>query len=273
MENTLGTSASVYTDARTGKSWASAYVTKTAPWNAEQRANLAQGLRAIAGLGLTLPRIQVSVAKVPPQDWSESWKRHFKALSIGRRLLILPSWSRRRPTKGQRVVILDPGLSFGTGQHPTTRHCLEQIVQARRDPQAASLLDMGCGSGILAIAAAAMGYEQVEAFDFDPAAVRATRENASRNGVERAIRISRQDLTKLPNRATRRFEVVCANLTSDLLIAHAGKIRNRLVKGGRVVVAGILLSQFGAVRRAFQKCGLRLTASKAKGEWRSGVFE
>jgi ribosomal protein L11 methyltransferase len=271
MERTLRTTASVYTDANTGRSWVNAYLTKSSDWNAAARSKLTRGLRSIAELGLAIPRIHVAVARVPAQDWAESWKRHFKPLDIRRRLLILPSWSLRRPAKAQAVVVLDPGLSFGTGQHPTTRFCLEQLVDARRRRHASSLLDMGCGSGILAIAAATLGYQRVDAFDFDPVAVRAAAQNAKRNRV--AIRFVRRDLTRMPEKANRGFDVVCANLTADLLVSEAKKIRSRLAKGGQLVVAGILQKQFPEVHQAFAKHRLALVRAKTQGEWRSGVFE
>ena len=127
--------------------------------------------------------------KVPPEDWAESWKRHFKPIEIGGDLLILPSWSKRKPKTGQAVVVLDPGLSFGTGQHATTSFCLNEIVKLRRSSKASelSLLDGGTGSGILAIAAAKLGYKPVEAFDFDPVSVRVARANATSNGVNRKV--------------------------------------------------------------------------------------
>lgn len=272
MERTLGTTASVYTDADTGRSWVSAFPAGSSDWNGAKRRELTRGLRSIADLGLALPRIHVAVSRVAPQDWAESWKRHFKPLEIGRRLLILPSWSRRRPLKHQAVVVLDPGLSFGTGQHPTTRFCLERLVAFRARQNADSLLDMGCGSGILAIAAATIGYRRVEAFDFDPVAVRAAGKNAHRNRLQGAIEFGRRDLTRMPEKAGARFDVVCANLTADLLVSQAKKIRNRLAAGGHLVVAGILRRQFLEVQQTFAKHRLALIRSTTQGEWRSGVF-
>ena len=119
------------------------------------------------------------------EDWAESWKRHFKPIEIGRRLLIKPSWSRRRPKPHQQVVVLDPGLSFGTGQHPTTAFCLAEVARLVKNAPARSFLDIGTGSGILAIAAARLNYQPIWAFDFDPEAVRMARANAQTNQVEK----------------------------------------------------------------------------------------
>jgi ribosomal protein L11 methyltransferase len=208
-------------------------------------------------------------ARLQHEDWAESWKRHFKPLAIGRRLLLLPSWSRRKPRNRQAVVVLDPGLSFGTGQHPTTRFCLEQIVTHPRG----SLLDLGTGSGILAIAAAKLGYAPIKAIDFDPIAVRIARENARRNHVQDKIKFARQDLAKLSAASREGFDLVCANLVYDVLVAERRKIVNRLNPGGRLVLAGILTAQFAEVEAAFAQEGLKLVRAKTVKEWRSGAFD
>ncbi len=173
--------------------------------------------------------------------------------------------------------MLDPGLSFGTGQHATTRFCLGEIVRSRphsktSDSAKRSFLDMGTGSGILAIAAAKLGYSPVEAFDFDPDCVRIARENAALNQLESRVTIHQQDVTRLPTKAKTRFNVVCANLIYDLLIAEAERIASRLQPGGVLILAGILSSQFAEVQSAYESVGLRLMRSKSEKEWCSGAF-
>jgi ribosomal protein L11 methyltransferase len=187
-------------------------------------------------------------------------------------LLIKPSWSRRRPRKGQSVVVLDPGLSFGTGQHPTTGFCLRQLAARRKPAARQSFLDIGTGSGILAIAAAKLGYEPVEAFDFDAEAVRIARENAAKNQVSAGIRLRRQDVTKLPLRSAGKYSVICANLIANLLLSERGRLLARLPEDGVLVLAGILKTEFRQVQRAFESAGLRLVASRTEHEWRSGAF-
>jgi ribosomal protein L11 methyltransferase len=193
-------------------------------------------------------------------------------MEFGRALLVKPTWIRRRPRAGQQVVVLDPGLSFGTGQHPTTRFCLAQIVACRLPDAAQSLLDIGTGSGLLAIAAAKLGYRPVEAYDFDADAVRVGRANARLNKVSRTVRLSQRDLTREPPRSVQKFDVVCANLIHDLLIAERARILGRLRPYGTLVLAGILRGQFSAVVRAYREAGLRLTATKRENEWQSGAF-
>ena len=221
--------------------------------------------RARLRLGKTVLRVD----RLEREDWAESWKRHFKPIAVGRKLLILPSWSRRKPRKGQAVVVLDPGLSFGTGQHPTTRFCLEQVAARAKG----SLLDLGTGSGILAIAAAKLGYAPIKAIDFDPVAVRIACQNARRNHVHDKIKFARQDLTKIRVTSAEKFDVVCANLIYDVLIAERRKIINRVKPGGRLVLAGILATQFAEVEAAFVQEGLKLVHAKTVNEWRSGAFD
>jgi ribosomal protein L11 methyltransferase len=184
--------------------------------------------------------------------------------------LIRPSWSRRRARPGQRVVILDPGLSFGTGQHPTTLFCLQQLARFRRRGDSQSFLDIGAGSGILAIAAAKLGYSPVVAFDNDPEAVRASRLNIKRNNVHVALR--RADLTRLPSFPRRRYDLICANLIGDLLKDQAERIRNLLKPGGKLVAAGILHREFSEIEKKLHEFNLTLETTWTTKEWKSGRF-
>jgi ribosomal protein L11 methyltransferase len=133
-------------------------------------------------------------------------------------------------------------------------------------------LDIGTGSGILAIAAAKLGYKPVRAFDFDPEAVRVAQANASVNGVHKKIRIERGDVAKLPDKPKEQFDLVCANLISNLLIGERRKIAAQLKPGGTLVLAGILKAEFLEVQKEFESLGLKLVSARSKREWRSGSF-
>jgi ribosomal protein L11 methyltransferase len=268
-----------YLNMETGTSIVTIYC-ETMP-AAGARKTIAAGLAQIRGCGLKAGSGKITIAKVRREDWAESWKRHFKPIEMGDALLVKPSWSKRRPRKNQAVVVLDPGLSFGTGQHPTTAFCLHQIVAAacdrrnRRSQRAAtakSFLDIGSGSGILAIAAAKLGYRPVRAFDFDTEAVRIARANARANRVQMRLNIGHADIAKLPIRPARRYDLVCANLISNLLIAERRRIAAQLNHGGTLVLAGILKSEFREVQAAFEMLGLKPLSSKTDKEWRSGSF-
>jgi ribosomal protein L11 methyltransferase len=263
--------ASSYTDAETRKSTVSVYLRQMTDWSIRKR-ELATGLERVASSRLDLAPGSISLQKISRQDWAESWKLHFRPLEIGSALLLKPSWSRRRPRKGQALIVLDPGLSFGTGRHPTTSFCLRQLVARRQTGLAQSCLDIGTGSGILAIAAAKLGYSPVEALDYDPESIRIARANARRNGVSARIRFARRDLTKLPRGSTRKYSVICANLVASLLLAERERLLARLPPEGALLVAGILKSEFQRVQMAFERAGLRLKAGRTEKEWRSGAF-
>ncbi len=236
------------------------------------RKQILDGLYRIKKCGLKTGSGKVTITKLRHEDWAESWKRHFPPIEIGRELLIKPSWCKRRARKNQAVVVLDPGLSFGTGQHPTTAFCLRELVRCGKNRAGRSFLDMGTGSGILAIAAAKLGYSPVHALDFDPEAVRVARTNAQANGVQGNVRISRQDVAKLPIRPGRQYDLICANLLSTLLIAERQRLVARLKPAGTLVLAGILKPEFSRVRRAFAELGLKLAATETRNEWPSGSF-
>ena len=274
VERVFGVPPAVYLNSETGEVRVSVYMEVAAAMVDELRRELAADMEKLRAAGVDPGDGVMAVRGVRREDWAESWKKHFKPLAIGGALLIRPSWSRRRAREGQAEVVLDPGLSFGTGQHATTSFCLRQVVKHRPRGKAPGrgFLDMGTGSGILAIAAAKLGYGPVVAFDFDPEAVRVARENARLNGVERRVRIERRDLTKLPVGSRTRYGVVCANLIFDLLIAERERIINRLAADGVLVLAGILSSQFARVEAAYAEGGMRLVASRVEKEWQSGSF-
>jgi ribosomal protein L11 methyltransferase len=267
----FGAAAATYFNFETGVSTVSVFRDQKTD-SRKARAEIAAGLRRIGDCGLKIGAAKIEIARVKREDWAESWKRHFHPLEIGKTLLIKPSWSKKRPRKNQAVVILDPGLSFGTGQHPTTSFCLNELVRRRKNGTRQSFLDIGTGSGILAIAAAKLGYQPVHAFDFDPESVRVARANAHKNGVDSKIRLTRGDVTKQPLKPARQYDLVCANLISNLLISERRRILSRLKPGGTLVLAGILAAEFGEVERAFAALKLKRVASRVENEWCSGSF-
>jgi ribosomal protein L11 methyltransferase len=272
LARVFGATPAAYSDTQRRTTRVSVYLPKGKLAAKAQLTAVRAGLREIAALGLTIGPGRITVAKVRREDWAESWKRHFRPLEVGGKLLVRPSWSRRRARRGEVEVVLDPGLSFGTGQHATTSFCLRELVRLRNPKAPQSLLDAGTGSGILAIAAAKLGYAPVEAFDFDPDAVRVARENAEVNGVSLQLKLSQADLTRLPLRVKQPFDVVCANLISDLLMAESRRLLARVRPGGALILAGILREQFDSVRAHFEKCGLHLVRTRGEREWRSGSF-
>jgi len=267
VTETFGQPPSIYADTEKHTTTASIFLPA---FTGQHRSDLRSVLANIRAAGLNIGSGRILARRIARENWAESWKRHFKPLEISSRLLVLPSWSKRKPKRGQVVVILDPGLSFGTGHHPTTAFCLEQVAALSGASKRQSLFDIGTGTGILSIAAVKLGYSLVKAFDFDPDAVRVAKQNAAANRVR--FSISQQDLTKLPVRSHEQFTVVCANLIYDLLIQERRCILDRLKAGGTLVLAGILKEQFVGVRCAYEELGMILVQQRMAGEWRSGAF-
>jgi len=197
------------------------------------------------GLG---PIGELAVRMVEDKDWLEAWKAEFVPIRIGR-FVIRPTWSAARPEDALELV-LDPGMAFGTGLHPTTRQCLEALSQVALEGK--SVLDVGTGSGILAIAAAKRGASPVVAVDTDPVAVTAARDNAERNAV--AIPIGEGSAADVPGR----FDVVVANLVSPVLQRIAPHLAARLASRGTLLIAGVSVPAERDTREAFAQ--LRLSA-------------
>lgn len=206
------------------------------------------------------------VSMIAEEDWASSWKEHFKPLPVGNRLLILPSWETPAADETRQTIILDPGMAFGTGGHETTRLCLECLEQILvEDPrQDAPLLDLGTGSGILAIAAAKLGATRIDAVDIDPQAVLVADENCRLNRVAAAVACSTTPLEQLPTG----YRVILANILAEELVRMAPELTRRLLPGGLLVLSGILAEREQYVIDGFAPQPLTLEASLAAGEWR-----
>ena len=270
LEEIFSRAPAVYHDEKTAGVTVTVYAEELPASSPILRADLKKRLDALPRARLNFGSLRVTIKTLRRENWAESWKRHFRPIEIDRRLLIRPGWSRRRARPGQRVVVLDPGLSFGTGQHPTTLFCLQQLVRCRKRGRKQSFLDIGTGSGILAISAAKLGYSPVVALEHDPEAVRASRQNVAANNVR--VRVRRVDLRQLPRRPAARYDVICANLIATLLLEEAEKIRNLLEPGGILIVAGILRDEFGKIAETLQRFRLTFGASRVDKEWKSGQF-
>jgi len=211
---------------------------------------------------------------IPDEDWKLSYRKHFKVEVISQRLVVRPPWEAVTPAPGQKVLTLDPGIAFGTGQHPTTRACLDAIdalASGRaRSPSAPgrTFLDVGCGSGILAIAAALEGFREVRGFDNDPDAVRNANENAAANGL--GALFFEGDLSAPGVAAS--ADVVAANVLAPVLVRFAREVGALVNPGGRLILSGILDEQYDEVRAAYTALGFAEISSRLIGEWRTGLF-
>lgn len=201
------------------------------------------------------------VRAVDDADWTDAWKRHYVAQRIGR-VVIVPSWAEEELVPGEVAVTLDPGMAFGTGLHPTTRGCLE-LLQAI-EPMPDTILDVGCGSGILSLAALRLGAVRAVGIDTDPLAVAASRENAERNGLADRFEAREGTLAEGPSE---RFPIVVANLVAAVLVELAAAMAAHLAPAGILLASGIIQPRADEVEAALLAAGLAVVERRADGEW------
>jgi len=210
---------------------------------------------------------------IEEEDWAEAWKINYRPLPVGRRLIIVPAWLHSEDT--ERIALyLDPGMAFGTGAHPTTRLCLAAIEAALQPGDL--IVDIGCGSGILSVAALLLGAEQALACDIDKEALAATARSAERNGVQQAIEVFPGSLEQVRPRLRQRrraADIVVANILAPILETMLGSgLADAVRDDGTLILSGILAGQSAGVRAAASDAGLSLLGEEADGEWRALVL-
>jgi ribosomal protein L11 methyltransferase len=223
--------------------------------------------RDLYGVDSPFPRVTKLVAD---EGWADRWKEHFKPLRVGRRFIVCPTWEEPLASEHDRVIRMDPGQAFGTGHHETTRLCLEwlenyddTLVSHDVAGPKPSLLDVGTGTGILAIGAALLGWQEIVAIDNDPDAVVVAADNLRLNGMDARIRLATGEIHRLQEC----FDVVVANIQALPLMRMAEMLKRRLHSKGHLVLSGILQEQRDAVVAAFGNCGLGLNMERHAGEW------
>ncbi|RQD74881.1 MAG: 50S ribosomal protein L11 methyltransferase, partial [Candidatus Syntrophonatronum acetioxidans] len=209
----------------------------------------------------------INTKKVEEEDWAESWKEHFHPVEISSNLVIIPSWINYEP-EGEKITIkLDPGMAFGCGTHPTTRMCLEALAQA--PPEGALVYDLGCGSGILSIAAVKLGAKGVIALDNDEKALQVAEENCRENLVEGQVRIMRGELPyflrerdDLP-----RGDIILGNLSTEILVETLEDIKKISHNSSRIILTGIIASKIDLIKEKICKSGYSLEEIRYDGDW------
>lgn len=231
-------------------------------------------IRSLGDLGLNTDSTQISQSSIAKEDWAESWKAHFHPIEIGDRLVVRPSWEPAPASPETIDIVIDPGLSFGTGHHQTTHYCLQKLVQLKDQGfSPTNVLDAGTGSGILAIAAAKLGFPNIFAFDNDPESIRVAKDNATDNHV--SFQVFLADCQSAANNipvSPARFDLVAANILAETLIRYASELAALVAPGGILLAAGILETQFADVESAFQSQGLTPVDSFSDTPWKSGSF-
>lgn len=207
--------------------------------------------------------LEMTWKTVDDSDWKDNWKEYFKPAKITDHIVVKPTWEKYEPEADELVIEIDPGMAFGTGTHPTTSLCvklLEKYIEGSKD----AVLDVGCGSGILSIAAALLGAKNVLAVDIDPVAVEVSKENVELNGLSDKITVKKGDLTKGLNRQA---DIVVANLMADLVMMLSKDVAAHLKGKSVYISSGILIEKRDQVAAVIEECGFKVLEVLEEGEW------
>ena len=207
-------------------------------------------------------RLEMEIKNVNEEDWSNAWKKYHHPIRVGERLVVCPSWEEYERQPEDVVLTLNPGMAFGTGTHDTTRLCME-LLEKYITPEV-HVLDVGCGSGILAITAALLGAKEIKGCDIDEVAVKVAGENADLNGVGDRIAFHKGDLT---SQVEGSFQLICANIVADVIIRLSEDVGKYLAAGGIFITSGIIDTREQDVLEALDKNGFTVIERRSSGGW------
>ncbi len=213
-------------------------------------------------MGFDMGSLEIENNSVHEQDWAENWKKYYKPFRAGEKLVIKPSWEPYEEQENDLVLELDPGMAFGTGTHETTFMCMEQLE--KYVTPGCKAIDVGCGSGILGLAAAKLGAKDVLAIDLDELAVKVAKENTEKNGLTDKVRVVHGDLLE---KADEMADVIVANIIADVICFLCGPAKKHLLPGGTFICSGIIREREEDVQNALAAAGYTVCNRLAKGEW------
>lgn len=228
------------------------------------------GAAVLRSVKAAMPDADIETRIIKNEDWENNWKQYYKPIEVGSRLLIVPQWETAENSGGRVVLRLDPGLVFGTGSHPTTKMCLEELENV--DCAGKSVLDLGCGSGILAIAAVLLGARDAKGCDIDEKAPSVAMENAALNGIFED-RISFIDGDVVSDKKTdmrlrdKKYDIITANIVADAIIALCGKVADYMKDGGVFICSGIIEGRQDEVASAIEKNNLKIIKKMRMDNW------
>ena len=219
-------------------------------------------------------RLEYEISNVKEEDWANNWKKYFKPLTVGQKLLIKPTWEKVDESETRKILEIDPASSFGTGQHNTTQLCLELIEKYLNDKD--KMLDLGCGSGILSIAGMLLGASSAFAVDIEENAVKIAGENAFSNGISKNNYITRCGNVicdeNLRSEIGNDYDIVCANIVADVLNAMTPYFKGFLKRGGNLVISGIINQRKDEVINGIINAGFTLLEIREKEDWVAAAF-
>ena len=219
-------------------------------------------LAALTDAGI---EVTPDIEMVDEKDWADAWKDYFNVTRITDRIVVKPEWKPYESSPGEIVIHIDPGMAFGTGTHPTTAMCLELIDETLRPGQ--TVLDVGCGSGILMIAAAGLGAATLKGIDTDPVAVDITRENLDKNAIPAdQYTLTATTLDQIPAEP---YDMVVANIIAQVIVDISGDIRERMARNGIAILSGIIQERLPDVLEALAAQDLEVINEKTTGEWKA----
>lgn len=247
--------------------------------DSDGRAQLAEVSELLDGLKANddedmLGSLEIHLADMRDEDWSENWKKYFKPLEIGEKVLVVPQWETEIPESDRVHFTINPGMSFGTGSHESTRMCIEELEGVVREGD--SVLDLGCGSGILSVIALLLGAENAAAVDIDPMAVETAYSNLALNNLP-ASRYHGEsgDITgdsALRERLSeKKYDIVLANIVADVIISISSFVKDFMKDDGVFITSGIIAERTDEVVDALKRAGLRVEKVRRMGEWSAAV--
>lgn len=223
--------------------------------------SLREQLALLKERGAGLGTLSLSLQGVKEEDWAENWKQYYKPFRLGAHMVVKPTWEPWDAQPGDLILEIDPGMAFGTGTHETTAMCVNLIEKYYQGGQ---LLDVGTGSGILALAAARLGAKGIVAVDIDPDAVRVARENVAHNGLEDAIEVRQGDLLQ---GLSQQFDFAAANILAPVICMLAAPLKAHLKPHGRFICSGIIAEAEDEVNEALLAAGYQIDEIVHKGDW------